>query len=74
MDANTWVELALVIATIGVPAAAALWRLGRDTGAIRAAMDRLLDLHSMTDRRLDRAEERIDDHGDRITRLEGRAR
>lgn len=72
MDANAWVELGLVIAAVGVPAAAALWRLGRDTGAIKAGMERLLDMHALSDRRMDRAEERIDEHGNRIARLEGR--
>ena len=59
----------------------AVWKQGSDTGEIKAAVKELLVRAERTDKNMDRVESRVDtlqtrmnDHTERIARIEGRTK
>jgi low affinity Fe/Cu permease len=50
----------------------AVWKQGRDTGEIKAGVQELLGRDERTNKRVDTIELRMNDHTERIARIEGR--
>ena len=68
MTAAEWIALAAALMVI----VGAAWKQGRDSGEIKAGVKELLTRTDRTDKRVDTIELRINDHTERIARLEGR--
>ena len=75
MNVAEWIALGgLIILFVG-----AVWKQGSDTGEIKAGVRELLGRAERTDKNVDRVESRVDtletrmnDHTERIARIEGR--
>jgi peptidoglycan hydrolase CwlO-like protein len=77
MTIAEWIALGGVILLL----AGAVWKQGSDAGEIKAGVRELLGRVERTDKSIDRVESRVDtlqtrmnDHTERIARIEGRTR
>ena len=77
MTIAEWIALGGVILLL----AGAVWKQGSDAGEIKAGVRELLGRVERTDKSMDRVESRVDtlqtrmnDHTERIARIEGRTR
>ncbi len=67
MSPHEWVALGTpVLVFIG-----AIWKWGRDVGEIKGGIQELLARDERTNKRVDTIELRLNDHTERIARLEG---
>lgn len=67
MNTAAWVAFAGLAFTIAIW----IWKSGRDNGEMKAGIRELLNRGDRVDKRVDSIELRLNDHTERIARLEG---